>query len=340
MKKIFITLLICFTLLIFGIGGYFYKQYYQSNDKPETYFTIKPGEGFASINGRLKKQGLINDPRFFHYLATDKKAMGLFKAGTFLLSQDATQPEILDLLVNGQPILISVTIPEGKNIYEITSILTASGISSDSDFLTLMKDPEFAKTLGVPGQTLEGYLYPETYKFAPFTSSKEVLSSMVKLFRQKTQTLINQHPYLNEHEVVTLASVVEKETGAKFERPLIASVFLNRLKKRMRLQSDPTTIYGIYETYQGNLKRKHLLEETPYNTYKIPALPIGPIASPSLEAMKAIIEPAESEYLFFVSKNDGTHIFTKNYGDHQKAVIDFQKNPQARKGKSWRQLKN
>jgi UPF0755 protein len=139
--------------------------------------------------------------------------------------------------------------------------------------------------------------------------------------------------------VIILASVVEKETGAKIERPAIAGVFTNRLKKRMRLESDPTTIYGIWQRYTGNIKKADLLEYTPYNTYKVPALPQGPISNPSLEAISAVLKPEQHEYLFFVSKNDGTHVFTRNYQEHLKAVDDFQRNSRARQGKSWRDLK-
>ncbi len=146
---------------------------------------------------------------------------------------------------------------------------------------------------------------------------------------------------LSSHETVILASIVEKETGAAFERPLIASVFYNRLHKRMRLQSDPTTIYGMWNRdgyFRGNIRRKDLTEPTPYNTYKTPRLPIGPIANPGKNALLAILSPKQSKYLFFVSRNDGTHVFTRNYHDHQKAVNQLQKNPQARRGKSWRDL--
>src|SRR5690606_30167528 len=126
--------------------------------------------------------------------------------------------------------------------------------------------------------------------------------------------------------------------GAKWERPIIAGVFLNRLKKKMRLQSDPTTIYGIWHRYQGNIRKADLLEMTPYNTYKIPALPTGPISNPSLEAIQAVLNPEEHNYLYFVSKNDGTHVFSATYKDHNKAVDDFQRNSKARQGKSWRDL--
>jgi UPF0755 protein len=162
---------------------------------------------------------------------------------------------------------------------------------------------------------------------------------MVQQFRKRVGDTAKGHPFLSAHEVVVLASVVEKETGAKEERPQIASVFTNRLRKRMRLESDPTTIYGMWERYTGNIRKDDLLQLTPYNTYKIPALPLGPIANPSFEAIQAVMAPATTEYLFFVSKNDGTHQFTTNYADHQRAVDEWQRNRSNRAGKSWRQLK-
>ncbi|MBT4793239.1 MAG: endolytic transglycosylase MltG, partial [Halobacteriovoraceae bacterium] len=187
--------------------------------------------------------------------------------------------------------------------------------------------------------SLEGYLFPETYKFSPQTPAKEVVKAMLKQFKHQTRLLDLAQSHLNPHEVVILASIVEKETGAKWERPTIAGVYLNRLRKKMRLQADPTTIYGIWKNYNGNLRKKHLLKKTPYNTYRINGLPLGPIANPSLAAIKAVLEPQEHSHIYFVSKNDGTHVFTPTYKKHLKAVEYWQKNRRNRKGKSWRDLK-
>jgi len=224
-------------------------------------------------------------------------------------------------------------------MYEVSKMFEAAGITKAEDFLTQAKDPEIVKLLNTDASSLEGYLYPETYRFAPNTPAKQVVRSMIDLFNRKTSHIVFNHPFLTKHQVIVLASVVEKETGAKFERPAIAGVFTNRLKKKMRLQSDPTTIYGMWHRYNGNIRKKDLLEFTPYNTYQVPALPYGPISNPSLEAIQAVLDPEDHEYIFFVSKNDGTHVFTKTYKEHLKAVNDFQKNPNARKGKSWRDLK-
>jgi UPF0755 protein len=265
--------------------------------------------------------------------------MTKFKAGNFNIPNGSNVSEILEILVYGHPNLINVTIPEGKNMYEIAKLFEMNGIVSQQDFLNTVQNPDFISKFNIQANSLEGYLYPETYKFALNTPANLVAKSMVDLFVLKTKEINFNHPFLDKHQVIILASVVEKETGAKIERPLIAGVFTNRLKQKMRLQSDPTTVYGIWHRYNGNIRKSDLLEETPYNTYKIPALPIGPICNPSLEAIRSVMTPDEHDFLYFVSKNDGTHVFSKNYKDHDQAVTDFQKNSSARKGKSWRNLR-
>lgn len=300
--------------------------------------TINPGEGFSTINSRLYKEEFISNPRVFYYFAKYKNALTKFKAGTFEVPKSINMNDLLDLLTNGTPLLISVTIPEGKNIYEIGKILEEKNITTYASFIESARSTEMRNKLWGEAPSVEGYLFPETYKFAPNSPSKNIIEAMMNEFFKKASSLDFTKTNLSKHETIILASIVEKETGAKFERPLIASVYLNRLKKKMRLQADPTTIYGIYENYDGNLKKSHLLEVTDYNTYKLPALPLGPIANPSLEAIKAVLEPKDSQYIFFVSKNDGTHIFTENYKDHLKAVEFWQKNKANREGKSWRDL--
>ena len=338
-KKILILLFILTTTSLIGAGLYLKSLYDVKYSGPETTFVVENGDTFGRINQRLFNQGLISNTRLFHYLGKYKKALTKFRAGSYNIPHGATMPDVLDILVYGQAILHSLTIPEGKNMYEIAKLLEAAKITAESEFLDIVKNPEFISQLGLNAPSLEGYLYPETYRFAPQTSARMVAKTMVDLFHKKVQTLNFSHPFLDKHQVIILASMVEKETGAKAERPAIAGVFTNRLKKRMRLESDPTTIYGIWSRYTGNIKKSDLLEVTPYNTYKIPALPLGPIANPSLAAIEAVLNPEAHEYLFFVSKNDGTHVFTKNYGDHRDAVDSFQKNSGARKGKSWRDLK-
>lgn len=339
MKKLFLFLILFVFILSAGVVGYISMLLKESYTGPDKTFTVRNGDTFGRINQRLFEDGLIVDKRLFHYYAKYKGVLNKFKAGDFTIPKGANLTQVLDTLVYGQPNLISVTIPEGKNIYEIAKIIHQSGICSEVDFLNAVRHPDFISQLEIQASSLEGYLYPETYRFAPNSSASTIVKSMIDLFKARTKDLNFDHPFLNKHQVIILASVVEKETGAKFERPLIAGVFTNRLKKRMRLQSDPTTVYGIWHRYNGNIRKADLLEITPYNTYKIPALPEGPISNPSLEAIKAVLSPENHDYLYFVSKNDGTHIFSKNYVDHEKAVESFQKNSNARRGKSWRNLK-
>lgn len=319
----------------------YYKIALWSYNGPTTTFEIKPGEGFSRINARLDKGNFISSAKLFHRYSWVKGYMTKFKAGLFEIKSGSNMIVLIDNLVAGKTITDSVTIPEGKNLFEIANILKeASIIKNKNEFIRLAKSSLFAKKLGIPGERIEGYLYPDTYKLTPNSDEKVVIQAMVRSYRNQVKSLSfsNAPLGLSQHDVITLASIVEKETGASFERPIIAGVFINRLKKRMRLQSDPTTIYGIYENYNGNLRKKHLLAKTPYNTYKIPALPAGPISNPGLESIKAVLNPKQHNYLYFVSQNDGTHVFTENYKKHREAVNRFQKNSAARRGKSWRDL--
>jgi UPF0755 protein len=340
MKKfLFISLLVLPLFIVGGVIGHFAMKFQETYTGPDRIFEVRNGDTFGRINQRLFEEGLISDKRLFHYYSKYKEVMTKFRAGSFTIPRGSNMSQVIQILIYGQPNLTSITIPEGKNMYEIAKLLHAQGITNETEFLEAVQHPDMIARLEIEATSLEGYLYPETYRFAPNTPAKVVAKAMIDLFMARTKEIDFSHPFLNKHQIIILASVVEKETGAKFERPMIAGVFTNRLKKRMRLQSDPTTVYGIWSRYNGNIKKADLLEETPYNTYKIPALPRGPISNPSFEAIKAVLSPAEHDFLYFVSKNDGTHIFSKSYRDHEKAVDDFQRNARARQGKSWRNLK-
>ncbi len=312
---------------------------YQGKD---VVFEVQPGEGFSKINGRLHHQDLISSAKIFHRYAQINGLMTKFKAGKFEIKEGSNMLDVFDTLISGQSITEPVTVPEGKNLFQIADIMKQDKIiTSAQAFIDLAKSADFAKQLEIPAGRVEGYLYPETYKFTPGSEPKDVIRTMVAVFNERTKDIdFSKAPLgLSKHEVITLASVVEKETGAAVERPMIAGVFINRLKRKMRLQSDPTTIYGIWENFNGNLRKKHLLEKTDYNTYKIPALPKGPISNPGINSIKAVLFPAQHNYLYFVSQNDGTHIFSETYSKHRAAVERFQKNRRARQGKSWRDLK-
>ena len=342
-KNLIIKFVVAMTLGLFlglGLAGFHvYRLWTTPYTGSAVNFKISQGESFGHINYRLAEAGLISNARLFHYFNRYKKTLNSYKSGTFEIPPGATMEEIHKQLISGSPLSVGLTIPEGKNMYEIGKILEGHKLCSYQDFIALAKDAEFMNELNVPAGTVEGYLYPETYRFSPDVDAKTIMKTMVHEFKKRTADLNFASTDLNPHEVVILASIVEKETGARKERPIIAGVFHNRLKKKMRLQSDPTTIYGIFETFSGNIKKSDLLTKSPYNTYMVEALPAGPISNPGIDAITAVLSPVPSEYLYFVSNNDGTHTFSATYKEHSDHVIELQKNRRAREGKSWRNLK-
>jgi UPF0755 protein len=218
-------------------------------------------------------------------------------------------------------------LPEGLTAAEIAVRLEAATLVRANEFLAVTRDPAVAREFEVEGTGLEGYLFPETYRMPHGLSAKRVARVLVDQFRAQWAPLEADAKArgLGLQQVVTLASIVEKETGAAEERPLVASVFWNRLGRGMRLESDPTTIYGIPD-FDGNLRRAHLEDETnPWNTYRIVGLPPTPIANPGAASLAAVVRPAASEYLYFVAKGDGTHIFSRSYAEHLVNVTRYQR---------------
>jgi UPF0755 protein len=251
--------------------------------------------------------------------------------------------EIFSTLTSGISAAHPITVREGENFYEIANDLEAKGLASAEHFVRLCKDPQFIASLGIFKEklppTLEGYFFPDTYFFNRTLTDSDMIKQMVRHFLVFWTPQIDARAKLlqmTQHEVLTLASIIEKETGVPDERPIISSVFHNRLKKRMKLQSDPTTIYGMWERYEGKIHRSDLLEKNSYNTYSVKALPIGPIGNPGKEAIEAALNPANTNYFYFVSHNDGTHQFSTTIEEHNQAVRRFQIDPKAREGKSWR----
>ena len=313
-------------------------------------FEVPSGVPFRKIAQQLQEKGLVLSALRLRVFAKLTAQGGHVKHGEYALNRAMTPQEILSVLVSGKSIQYAITFPEGSNIYEMADILNAKGLYKGEDFLRLVKDKKvIAELLAVDVSSLEGYLFPETYNVTKFTPLHELLATMVQNFKgaygnaEAELKSKGQSPPLARHEMVTLASMVEKETGAGEERPLIASIFYNRLRKNMKLQSDPTIIYGIWSetgSYKGNITKDDILRPTKYNTYTVPRLPWGPIANPGREALAAVMRPANSEFLYFVSRNNGTHVFSRTYEEHLKAVRSFQLDPTAREGKSWRDLKS
>jgi UPF0755 protein len=243
--------------------------------------------------------------------------------------------EVIRFLDTAKPVSYRVTVPEGKTLTEIAAIFAEDNWADTAVFLRLCQDAALLKELGVKADSLEGYLFPETYTLVRGeVDERKLIKMMVRRFfavweevtaaTQGKQGRDGSGKKYNQQQLLTLASIVEKETGSAGERDVIAGVFYNRLKKEMPLQSDPTTIYGI-KNFNGNLTKADLRRWSPYNTYAIPALPVGPICNPGAAAIKAVLAPAKVPYFYFVSRNDGSHHFSKSLQEHNRAVYKFQK---------------
>ncbi|KPK31192.1 MAG: hypothetical protein AMK69_01135 [Nitrospira bacterium SG8_3] len=296
---------------------------------------VKEGLSLKEVAGELDRKKIITSKALFEFWAELLGYSRKIKAGEYEMGSHMAPKRILEKLIKGEVITYPVTVPEGFTVTQISQLLHEGGLIDKEKFLSLINDPALLEHYGISAPSLEGYLYPETYHFARGISARSTIDAMVDRFWQAVRPLKERTDEvgMNLPEVITLASIVEKETGLAEERPTIASVFLNRLKRGMRLESDPTVIYGIKD-FDGNLTRKDLNRATPYNTYIIRGLPPGPIANPGLEAIRAVLYPAKTDYLYFVSRNDGSHHFSKTLSEHNKAVQIYQKGGRKRRGKT------
>lgn len=326
-KIISLVLIAAVGLLIWqGTRLYRFSENPAGKSDTQEIISVLPGENFTALAAKLERQGIINHARKFKLLALIRGVDKKLKAGEYPLSAAMSPNQVLDVLVGGRTYLYRLTIPEGYTIKQIAAEVARKELEQADTFVALAMSPEYAASFDIDAGTMEGYLFPDTYYFPKNVSAETIITKMVARFREQFRPQWQQRAKeLNRsvHEIVTLASIIEKETGAPSERPIIASVFHNRLRKRMRLESDPTVIYGI-PNFDGNIKRIHLATLTPYNTYRIKGLPPGPIANPGSEAIKAALYPDDTDYLFFVSKKDGTHYFSKTIAEHREAVRKYQ----------------
>lgn len=315
-------------LAIFGIylDMVFYADRPAADSKQQTIFSVVRGQSFQTVAENLHGRGLISHPYKFRILARMKGADKSIHTGEYLLAAAMSPNQILEMLVTGRVRLHKFTVPEGYRMKQIAAIVEEAGLVSQADFLQAATDGAAARRIGIEADTFEGYLFPDTYYFPRDASAAEIVMAMVErlrsLFSDQWKARTVELDY-TVHQILTLASIIEKETGTASERPVISSVFHNRLEKGMRLETDPTVIYGI-EDFDGNLTRKHLATRTPYNTYKIKGLPPGPIASPGLDAIAAALYPADTSYLFFVSRGDSTHQFSSTLAEHNRAIRKYQ----------------
>jgi UPF0755 protein len=291
---------------------------------------VPRGTSVSALARLLRQEGIILSPLAFRTLVWLEGPLATVKAGKYEFRGSTSLSDVTRQLLEGRVVHLQVTIPEGLRLREIVDLLAAQGFGVREELLQAARRAEWVKDLDPGALDLEGYIFPDTYRLASGISAEEVLRPMVERFREVFTGAWKARAAelkMSVRAVVTLASLVEEETGAPEERPLIAAVFHNRLRLRMMLQCDPTVIYALEREglYRGTLSRKDLRYDSPYNTYVYRTLPPGPISSPGREALQAALYPAASEYLYFVSMNTGRHYFSRHLGEHQRAVQLYQR---------------
>jgi len=311
---------------------------------PDDVIEIHRSDTHAAIEKVLVSKGIIEHPGLFNWVGRITRQWPRVKAGEYKVSAAMSPLAIFSTLTSGISIIHPITVREGENMYEIGADIEAKGLSTPEEFVSLCRDRDFIVLMGFdPGmKSLEGFLFPDTYHFNKTMSVEDMVRQMVRHANQMWTPADDARAArmgMTRFQIITLASIVEKETGAPSDRPMISSVFHNRLRKRMKLQSDPTTIYGMWARFRGKIHKSDLSVANPFNTYVVAGLPEGPISNPGRESITAALNPVQSDNLYFVSHNDGTTEFTKSLGDHNRAVQKFQLDPKARAGKSWRDLK-
>ncbi|CAI2718112.1 endolytic transglycosylase MltG [Nitrospina watsonii] len=321
-------------LLLLLVGGFLFSFWLHSystsplsTSASPAIIEIERGKTLKQVSHQLNDRNLIGNPSGFVLFAYLNGKQNQIRAGEYRLSGTMPPKQILETITSGHSILYTLTVPEGYRILEIAGLVEAAGLGSRERFVAETQNRDLIQTVDAKTEDLEGYLFPETYKFPKNAGEHRIVETMVQTFRDRayrdTYRQRAEAMNLSFHEVVTLASIIEKETGAPSERQIISSVFHNRLKLNMRLQTDPTVIYALAD-FDGNIRKKDLSVESPYNTYLYPGLPPGPIANPGLDSIEAALDPADTDYLYFVSRQDGTHKFSTNLNDHNKAVVKYQ----------------
>src|SRR5579859_4928542 len=317
--------LIALLLLLFVIAAGFlaYALLTPTGSNEPNFVQLHPGSSARRIAKDLQAAGVIRNWQAFLLLHYWKPQP--LKAGEYLFDHPANSLEVFDRLLRGDIYVREVTIPEGYNIWDIASAIEEAGLGKREDFIKAAQNSRaLIADLDPHARSLEGYLFPDTYRFTRTQSMQDIVAAMIHRFRQEAHALNLNSDY---HRIVTMASIVEKETPAPEERPLVASVYYNRLARGIMFAADPTVIYGslLAGRYRGTIYQSDLQFDSPYNTYKYAGLPPGPIASPGRAALEAAMKPANTEYLFFVSDNEGHHRFARTEAEHAGNVAAYRR---------------
>lgn len=333
MKRFLLNCFLTLILLTAWAAGVFYLQYQKALNAPlvaegDGIITVKRGDTLASLNRELVQRGVIHSDWVLPVYARLNPQAANIKAGDYRIDANASLPSLINDITNGKVVVYNITVVEGKTFKDLrASLVQTAGIEHTLNNKT---DAQIAILLGIDGSP-EGWFMPETYQFHRGTSDLELLKRMYgemqRTLEQEWPNRADGLPLANPYQALILASIVEKETGVASERPQIAGVFVRRLQKDMLLQTDPSVIYGAAD-YHGDLTRKHLQTDTPYNTYINKGLPPTPIALPGKASIQAALHPADGDSLYFVADGKGGHTFSATYEEHQQAVARYLKQQQ------------
>jgi len=336
MKKVFLVigLMIFIVIAVAAIAGYVkYSQYNAfKNEKLSienvVSVTVKRGDSWKKVADELEKAGLIKDSTMFYWMIREKEWGGELKTGEFEFSGELNPLEIAEHIIKGRIKLYSFTIPEGYNKFDTSEVFKSiDWIEDNNSFLKICDDPSFLSSIGWEGmKSCEGLLFPSTYSFEKGVKMEAVMRRMASQLNGILKKYENdiENSGIDKYEILKIASLIEKETGVKEEQPLIGSVFMNRRRLGMKYQSDPTVIYGFLPDFEGRIRRRHLVTDHPWSTYTRYGLPVTPICFPGEGAIRGVLFPDKSEYLYFVSTNKGYHYFSKSLREHNAAVDHYQ----------------
>ncbi len=335
MKRVVIWVLL-FIIVVIGAFGVWVAvgavQPYQGYAGAEQFVDIPPGSGPGVIGRRLWDAGVIRDPLTFRIELIRSGSGRRLQAGEYRFDKPMTVRDVIAKIARGDVYLQPITFREGLTIREMAALYESRGFGAAGEFIAAAADKRAVHDLDPAARDLEGYLFPDTYNMPRQSTAAELVSRMVAAFQKTLTPELRAHAErrgLGVRELVTLASIVEKETGKPDERPLVAAVYANRLRIGMGLQCDPTVIYALQrvDRYNGNLTRDDLQFDSPYNTYRYRGLPPGPIAAPGRASLEAAADPADVPYLYFVSRGDGSHVFATTLDEHNRNVYEYQKRP-------------
>ena len=335
MKRVLLALVVV-AVLVLAAGSYFIivgsEQPYKGYPGAEQFVDVPPGSSPNTIGRRLVAAGVVRDLATFRYVLARSGQARRLQAGEYRFDRPLRPREVIDLMARGAVYLRPITFREGLTIRQMAALYEQGGFGKAADFTAAASNASLITDLDPEARDLEGYLFPETYTLPRRATASELVTRMVAAFRSALTPDLTARAAargLSLRQLVTLASIVEKETGKAEERPVVAAVYANRLRIGMGLQCDPTVIYALERAgrYDGNLTREDLRFDSPYNTYRYAGLPPGPIAAPGRASLEAAASPAPASYIYFVSRNDGSHAFASTLDEHNRNVFEYQVKP-------------